>query len=264
MAWADTNGTQIYYEVHGDEEETIVFAHGGGGNHLSWWQQVPYFRERYRCVVFDHRGFAQSPEVENGPGAAAFPEDLRGLLDHIGVERAFVVGQSMGGRSAMGFAVAYPERTRGLVVADSTGTIDDPELARLRQAARAGMPNPPPLEGFVYSPDFPARRPDLAFLYHAISALNGPRERTFEIGARPTAERYNLTTASRASFKVPTLFIAGSLDILATPEVVARAVSLVPGAQRVEVPGSGHSAYYEDPSAWNQAVGDFIRSVIGS
>ena len=50
---------ELYYEETG-EGPAIVFAHGAGGNHLSWWQQVPVFRERYRCVSFDHRGWGRS------------------------------------------------------------------------------------------------------------------------------------------------------------------------------------------------------------
>ena len=122
MPYADVNGVRIYYESHG-EGEAIVFAHGAGGNHLSWWQQVPFFRDRYRCVTFDHRGFGRSVERADGPGGASFAEDLRALLDHLGIERTLLAAQSMGGRACLGFSLAYPERVRGLVMSDTTGTI---------------------------------------------------------------------------------------------------------------------------------------------
>ena len=54
MAFADVNGVSMYYEVHG-EGPSVVFAHGSGGNHISWWQQIPYFSKYYKCVIFDHR-----------------------------------------------------------------------------------------------------------------------------------------------------------------------------------------------------------------
>jgi 3-oxoadipate enol-lactonase len=263
MAWAAVNGIQLYYESHGSGAETIVFAHGGGGNHLSWWQQVPYFRDKYRCVVFDHRGFGQSVEVPDGPGGAAFPDDLRGLMDHLGVEKAFLAGQSMGGRTCLGFTIAYPERVKGLVMADTTGTIEEPELMRLRQAVRANEPSPPRLEGRVYSEAFMREQPALVFLYHSLVALNPPREQTFDIGTRAVAERFVATPEKLASLKVPVLFIAGALDVLATPEIVRRAASLVPGARIFEVPGAGHSPYFEDAATWNRAVGEFFASVEG-
>ncbi|HKS92033.1 MAG TPA: alpha/beta hydrolase, partial [Tepidiformaceae bacterium] len=102
MPFIEANGANLYYESHGDGP-AIVFAHGAGGNHLSWWQQVPYFRERYRCITFDHRGFGRSVDPGTTPAQRAFPEDLRGLLDGLGIERAFLVAQSMGGSTCLGF-----------------------------------------------------------------------------------------------------------------------------------------------------------------
>ena len=61
MAFADVNGVSMYYEVHG-EGTPVVFAHGSGGNHISWWQQIPYFSEFYKCVIFDHRTFGSTPD----------------------------------------------------------------------------------------------------------------------------------------------------------------------------------------------------------
>ena len=70
MPKASVNGIELYYESHG-EGPTIVFAHGVGGNHLVWWQQVAHFSRNFRCITFDHRGFGQSAEVPGGPGARA-------------------------------------------------------------------------------------------------------------------------------------------------------------------------------------------------
>ena len=83
MPYLDVDGARLYYEVSG-EGPALVFAHGLGGNHMSWWQQVPAFNDRYRCVVFAHRGFAPSSEDPGGPGAHAFADDLDALLDHLG------------------------------------------------------------------------------------------------------------------------------------------------------------------------------------
>jgi pimeloyl-ACP methyl ester carboxylesterase len=82
MAFAKINGIELYYEVHGDGP-ALVFAHGAGGGHLSWWQQVPALAKSFRCVTFDHRGFGLSREQTGGEGAGNFAEDLRALLDHL-------------------------------------------------------------------------------------------------------------------------------------------------------------------------------------
>jgi len=71
MPKAQINGIELYYEVHGNGP-AVVCAHGAGGNHLSWWQQVPVLTPRYRCVIFDHRGFGQSLDSPNGPALSTW------------------------------------------------------------------------------------------------------------------------------------------------------------------------------------------------
>ena len=107
MPKTQVNGIDLYYEVHGDGP-AIVFAHGAGGNHLSWWQQVPVFARQYRCVTFDHRGFGQSPDIPNGPGSQAFVEDLNQLLDHLKIERVIAGGAINGGKDLPGVYARVP------------------------------------------------------------------------------------------------------------------------------------------------------------
>ena len=76
MPHVSSRGAEIYYEVHG-EGPVLVFAHGMGGNHLSWWQQVPSFVGRgYRVVSFDHRGFGRSSCAPDDFHPLHFPDDL--------------------------------------------------------------------------------------------------------------------------------------------------------------------------------------------
>ena len=72
----------LYYEVSGTGP-ALLFAHGLGGNHLSWWQQVPHFRGRYTCVTFAHRGFAPSSAPPGGPDPADYAGDIAALVDPI-------------------------------------------------------------------------------------------------------------------------------------------------------------------------------------
>jgi 3-oxoadipate enol-lactonase len=254
MAWAEINGIKMYYESHG-EGEAIIFAHGAGGNHLSWWQQVPVFRDSYRCITFDHRGFGRSADVENGPGNTAFPEDLRALMDHLGIEKATLVAQSMGGWTCLGFTVAYPDRVRALVMADTTGTMTDPGLVAKRKAFTDSQPQPFTLTGRAYNPDLAKTRPDMAFLYDSIMALNPPR-----VLGMQNEDRHQATPERLASLQVPVLFICGEKDAIIPPEIIKYAVTLVPGAKYAEVPGSGHSVYFEEPAAFNQLVREFLST----
>ena len=120
MPLAKVNGFEMYYETMG-EGPPLVFAHGVGGNHAIWWQQVKYFAQWYQVITFDHRGFALSVDVEGGPGRAAFVDDLEGLLDFLKLDKVSLIAQSMGGRTCLGFAVHSPERVNALVMAATTG-----------------------------------------------------------------------------------------------------------------------------------------------
>lgn len=258
MPFIEANGTNLYYESYGDGP-SIVFAHGAGGNHLSWWQQVPYFRQRYRCITFDHRGFGRSTDPGSVPAQQAFPEDLRALLDGLGIERAFLVAQSMGGSTCLGFTTAYPERVLGLVMADTTGTIDDDGVREQMRAFRDSQPAPFTLQGRAYNPALTTTRPDLAFLYDSIMALNPPREPASTPPERDP--RHIATAAKRAGLRVPILFICGSEDAIVPPSILKYASTLFPGARYFEAPGCGHSVYFEDAPTFNATLAEFFESI---
>src|SRR5438105_2714497 len=103
--YLDRPDCRLYYEVDGSGP-FLVFAHGLGGNHLSWWQQVPHFRDRYTCVTFAHRGFAPSSD-RSGKGPDAFADDLAALIDHLGLADVRLVAQSMGGWTCMTYTLRH-------------------------------------------------------------------------------------------------------------------------------------------------------------
>ena len=73
MPFAEVNGIGLFHEVAG-EGAPVVFIHGAAGNHMSWWQQVPTFRERYRCITYDQRGFGRSADL-TGEGPARYTDE---------------------------------------------------------------------------------------------------------------------------------------------------------------------------------------------
>jgi 3-oxoadipate enol-lactonase len=244
------NGIELYYEMHGDGP-TVVFAHGAGGNHLSWWQQVPVVALQYRCLTFDHRGFGQSPDVPNGPGSKAFVQDLQGLLDHLRIDKVALVAQSMGGRTCLGFTLEHPDRVQALVLADTTGGFGDARMAQLRAEGEKGLtgPNPPPR---TYSRNFPQEQPAQAFLYEQIRALNPPRQEIPVPG--PTAEQVR-------TIQTPTLLIVGEHDVIIPPAMLKMMQSYIPHARFAEVARSGHSVYFERPDEFNRIVLEFLAEV---
>lgn len=253
MALAKINGIDLYYESHG-EGPAIVFAHGGAGNHLSWWQQVPAFSGKYRCVTFDHRGFGVSHEAGNGPGASAFVEDLRGLLDHLGIEKAALVGQSMGGWTVLGFAAAYPRRTSALVLCDTTAGMDDAEVmaeqGRIAKRAAGGLVQR------AVAADFPQREPALNFLYGQIEKLNN-------LPPKLLAGLFHLrnSPAALVEHRIPTLLVWGDQDALIPASTMELMGRRVPHARTALIQGAGHSVYFEKGPQFNAILSEFLHSI---
>ena len=122
FGFVESGGERLYFECVGDGDP-LVLCHGAGGNHAIWWQQVPVFADRHAVITWDHRGFGRSSDRARESGPTVAVQDLGAILDHLGIERMDLVGQSMGGWTALGFALARPERVRSLVLADTLGGI---------------------------------------------------------------------------------------------------------------------------------------------
>jgi 3-oxoadipate enol-lactonase len=256
MAFMETDGFRLYYEDTGGNAPTVLFLHGAGGNHLSWWQQVPVFAEECRCVTADQRGFGQSPDVAGGPGPAALATDALALLDHLGIARAAVVAQSMGGWAAAGAVVRAPERFWAIVLANTVGNLTNPTIAAVRQRLVAtSPPRPPVLWHAALGPTFRAAEPVRTFLYAQVAGLNPPRPADFSdqlLRLTTPVERY-------AAARVPTLFLTSDEDGLIWPELSRTVHGQVPGSRFERVPAAGHSTYFERPDVFNREVAAFLK-----
>jgi len=258
MAFMVKDGFSLYYEDTGGSGPTVLFLHGAGGNHLSWWQQVPVFAEEYRCVTVDQRGFGRSPDVSGGPGPSALATDAIALLDHLGISQAAVVAQSMGGWGAVGAGVRAPERFWAVVMANTVGNLTNPDIADLRQRlAAASLSRPAVLWQAALGETFRKEQPIRAFLYAQIAGLNAPLPDDFreQLGRLTTpVERYAATA-------VPTLFLTSDEDGLIWPELSEKVHEQVPGSRFVRVEAAGHSTYFERPDVFNREVGGFLKGL---
>src|SRR5262249_28859589 len=118
MARALVNGVHLYYEDVG-EGVPMIFVHEFAGEAASWAPQVRFFARRYRTIAYNARGYPPS-DVPDDPAAysqAQAAEDIRGMLDALRIDRAHVVGLSMGGYASLHFGLMYPQRAHSLVVA---------------------------------------------------------------------------------------------------------------------------------------------------
>jgi 3-oxoadipate enol-lactonase len=254
----------LYYEVAGSGP-ALLFAHGLGGNHLSWWQQVGHFAPHYTCVAFAHRGFAPSDAIAGGPDPADYAGDLAALIDHLQFSDVHLVGQSMGGWTMLDYAIAHPARVKALVLSSTSGTLDrracDPSggaqydawlkdaEAKIELGLAKGIH---PAMGTGAAQRFPA----LHILYRSIDEMAGPLDKEkLRAGLRRTATR---KLDDLKEFRVPTLLIAGADDVV-FPAFLASAIAAgLPCAEVQVLPDCGHSPYFEQAVTFNRLVEAFL------
>lgn len=258
MPFAAVNGAHLYYEQHGEGED-LVFLHGAGGNHLVWWQQLAEFTAHYRCTVYDARGWGRS-RGEMALGRFALGTDLIALLDHLGMESVHIVAQSMGGRAVAGLLRLDAGRAKSIVYSGTNGGVANERIRRLQDQLRDLRGNGG-LREHALSAEFEQREPALSLLYRQLNAINPPRPRGMLGRPPPTCRGSMHETIAAAG--VPVLFVVGEHDLITSPELIGEAQRLVPGAQLAVIEGAGHSAYFENPVAWNAAVGDFLAQASG-
>ena len=257
---------RIYYEVTG-EGPALVFAHGLGGNHMSWFQQVAHFAPRFQCVTFAHRGFFPSSKIEGGPQPREYAADLAALVEHLQLRDICLVGQSMGGWTSVEYALAQPHTLKGLVLACTTGTIDprqigEPERSRLQSWMQNEFSKSPDLFRRGIHPAAGERmaneQPALHLLYRHIGDPNADianvvAERLMAMRTRAPAEL--------ARLPFPILFISGSEDVVMPPFAGAAIAREVPRAKVVQFEMAGHSVYFERPQPFNAALDAFLAGL---
>src|SRR5215210_871503 len=260
---AEVNGAGIYYEVAG-EGEPLVLVHAGIADSRMWDDQLAAFAGGYRVLRYDMRGFGRTEMVE---GPFSHHEDLRGLLDFLGVGRAHLVGCSMGGGAVLDFALEYPERAGNLVLVGSAVGGFRPDFGPPRQwdelvaADEAGdLERVSELEVEIWvvgperSPDDvdPSVR-DLVQEMNLIALQNEAAELGEEWEPEPPA-------ADRLpDVQAPTLLIVGDED---QPRVFAAADLLekeLPNSRKVVMHGTAHLPNMERPGEFNRIVLDFLK-----
>ncbi|MCH9010016.1 MAG: alpha/beta hydrolase [Chloroflexi bacterium] len=256
MPTVKVNHASIYYEVNG-AGPAVTFAHGAGGNTLVWWQQIPYFAEDYKVVVFDHRGFGRSPCDEGYKHARYFADDLKAVLDDAGVAKTALVCQSMGGWTGMHFTMAHPEAVSCLVLSGTPGGVMTPKVAEARdararsRAAESSAVRPWNQSHWALAEGAFERNPGLSYLYGIMSGLNAP------LGDTGTGE-LGIPSEKLQGFSTPTLMIGGEKDRIFPIEALEEVSQIIPGARLHRVAGSGHSPYFEAADEFNRVAGEFI------
>ena len=255
-----SDGEQIYFESWGDADETVLLAHGMGGHHAVWYQQVAFLSRLYQVVTWDQRGFGRSSRHGEAIGPVPAVGDMTRILDHLEVDEAHVIGQSMGGWAALRFAIERPERSTSLVLADTTAGIFDDQIRRTLAEYGEGIASgPTPDEwpmGFHPAVGTQLLEEDLAqsFLYGQLGSLTDPPSPLEVIEVLMGTD--NTDRAWEVS--VPTLFVVGENDPIFPPSLIEGAASFIAGSRVAVVGDTGHSPYFERPREWNDIVSRFL------
>lgn len=268
--YAPVNGTQLYFEVAG-QGDALVLLHGSTLDTRMWDDQFAEFSRDRMVVRYDKRGHGRSPEPDGQPFNRA--DDLVGLLDHLGIARADLLGLSLGGVTALSVAVEHPGRVRSLILASSgipgyqpdsermTGLLDDyrASVAPIyRKAADDGVDAARSewLDHQYF--DTTRARPDVR---SRLEAIIGDYSGWHWYGPRAEFEHDPPAAARLTEITAPALVISGERDhpvIVAAAEVLA---AQIPNVRHHVIPGAGHMCNMEEPGIFNRLVSEFLDEV---
>ncbi len=253
--------------IEGGHGEAIVFLHGLGSTKENWQPQIDYFARSYFVAAWDARGYGES---EDYAGDLVFDRDfvadLRDVLDEMQIERAHLVGLSMGGLIAQCFHAAHSGRVASLVLADTFPSFAD--LGRQTVERFTATRLQPLLDGAL--PNDLAAATAAALLAPGaseaaratlVASLSGLRRESYIKTIRALLAQK--APAPLATIAVPTLLIVGELDGLSPPSVSARMADEIPGSQLVVIPGAGHMSSMEEPDLFNTSVTEFLARQTG-
>lgn len=265
-SFAEVTGGGLYYEVAG-AGSAVVLIPGFTLDTRMWDSQMEAFSRRHRVIRYDLRGAGRSPPPT---GPFAQHEDLAALLRHLGVDKAHIVGLSLGGAIAIDFALAAPAATLSLIPVDASSVSGYPwheELrvwfAAINGAAERGDIAAAKTAWLSTGWFTPARRiPEVSAKLNAIMAdYSG-----WHFVNKSLARRLTPPANDRLeTIAAPTLVIVGELDLPFYNLPLADALATrIPGARKLVLPGAGHMANMENPQHFNEAVLDFIDRVDSS
>jgi len=263
------DGVKLYYEQTGSGTP-ILFVHEFAGDYRSWEPQLRHFSRRYRCIAYNARGYPPSdvPPSPDSYSQQREREDVRCVLDALGLARAHVVGLSMGAFATLHFGMAYSERALSLVTAGVGSGAHKDEYARFQADSRANAKTmlERGMAHFAASYGENATRVTMKakdprgfaeFQRHlAEHSAQGSANTMLGYQARRPS-LYDLT-AEMARITAPLLVIAGDED----PSTIEPSLLIkrtVPGAALAVVPRTGHMINLEEPALFNRLVEDFLH-----
>ena len=267
MAIVQSNGAEIYFETHGEGRALVFFSETACDGQVWKLFQVPEFARDHRVIVHDYRGTGRSSKPSVDYTTRMFCDDLVAILDHLDIDRAIVLGHSMGGRVAQLVALEYPERVSKLILASSGASFP----------GAAGLPLVMCKEMIEWGYEQYVREHTLEVGFtDEFVKTNPQRVESFfrarlgnlcpvEFYLRHVLARQSHDTSARLKdIRVPTLVMVGELEgdpksaisHLASSKILAKGIA---DAKFVMLPGQKHNYFASAPKDVHQVIRDFLR-----
>lgn len=267
MPAASVNGIRINYGVEGGGEPLLLIM-GFGATRMAWLLQRLFFRKHFKVISFDNRGTGRSDKPAGPYTVKDMADDAAGLLDHLEIESAHVVGVSMGGMIAQELAIRHPDKMRKLVLgctfacADQEGGIA-PELLRAMGFAGDAYPDetaPVPIEksfravvsNTFNSPLYRLTTIPLTWFLPLFIHRDGLAAQQEAITGHDTRDRLG-------RIKAPTLVMCGTDDRIISPSSSDTLAGRIPNSKLVKIDGGSHAFMAERAKRFNREVLAFLK-----
>ena len=248
----------IHYQITGNGPP-LVLIHGWAQDLTIWDDQVREFSRQFRVLRYDRRGYGRSTGHAD---PTADPDDLRILLDSLGIRQAHVLGLSAGSAVALNFAVAFPQRVRALVLYGQTPPsgfmpeVPGPVVAFREIARTHGLDSVGKALRSHPLAWMPPDRPELEEMIKAQWARYDGRDL---LDPRPPSGRVAAARMDQlGGIRAPTLLISGDHELPLLQQVADTLVRRIPGAKKVVITDGGHGAHFAQPARFNAAVLAFL------
>jgi len=254
----------MYYEVHGEGLPLLLIS--GLGNDLSSWAlQIPDLAKRYRVISFDNRGSGRTDAPDLPYSIRMMAEDTAGLMDALGIEKAHVLGVSMGGYITQELAIRHPDRVRSLVLATTSVGPYLLKISILQTWAREALAGMSPMTLFQIMLPFMFNDScfeDPEVVEMAVGTIAGHSSTPPHILARQMTACAEHDARDRiGEITAPTLVLAGKEDPFVPFSLSQELAASIPGARLRVLEGGGHGFSASMVEKFNRAVLEFLDQV---
>lgn len=274
--YAEVNGVKLCYEIFG-EGYPLFLIHGFGAKKEEWIAQVPDLSKQFKVVRLDNRGAGKSDRPDSEYTMEVFADDIKGLMEHLGIEKVNIIGWSLGGMIVQNFILKYPERVNKMILINTNYGFPDeggPEAYKNMRLDGIRMRKEDPVKAWwsgIRTSYYLKFRKELEAnpskkwygLWSAedmieMSTIDPPTEK--DVNMQAGALKTHNTFDRLSTIKSPTLLLTASHDRLTPKSAMERMHEKIPNSALVVIDKAGHSSPREKAPEVNQKIIEFLKA----